>query len=150
MALIAKPLIKNKSWLVVNGDKKVGNVEVTSDGYIVKIGDYQVTCENQTAIQKIASIDFQIPQFNRNESIPYAVWPTDGNTYNDLFDVKRKIHIYTKTPESKCYYAAGYFKIKMDDGWIKTFCPKYIFLQRYSYHGPYHSEKQLDELSHSI
>lgn len=147
MALIAKPIVKNKRWLVINDDKKVGNVEICSRGYIVKIGDKELICEDEKAIQQIAKIDFQTITL-KPASVPYAEWPTDSKTFNDLFDVKRKLHIYTKEVDSKCYYAAGWFKVKMDDNWQTLFCPKYIFLQRYSYIGPFKSQKEAEELSH--
>ena len=57
-----------------------------------------------------------------------------------MLDIKRKLHLYTKTQKSKCYYAAGWFVINQNNESTLVFCPKYIFVQRYSYSGPYKTE----------
>ena len=150
MNLIAKPIVKNKLWVVTNGTQKVGNVEVTTDGYSLKLGEHELTAKSTNDISKIASIDFQNIYTSTINKLPYAIWPTTGKTYNDLFDIKRKLHVYTKDIDSKCYYAAGYFRVKMEGQWTNMFCPKYIFVQRYPYVGPFVTEAQLDEQESSI
>ena len=57
--------------------------------------------------------------------------------FNSILDIKRKLHIYTKTQKSKCYYAAGWYSIKQNTEYATIFCPKYIFIQRYPYYGPF-------------
>lgn len=138
MTLLAKPIVKNQLWVVVDEGNKVGNVEAKGSGFEVKLGNYVSHFDTTKNIEKIASIKFQRPANTKNRlSLPYAVWPTTGKTYNNMLDVKNKMHIYTKTENSKCYYAAGWFSVKLNDGWETIFCPKYIFLQRYPYSGPH-------------
>jgi hypothetical protein len=143
MSLIAKPIRKNELWVVTDGATKVGNVEANASGFQVKIGDQFSQFDSTRSIERLANIEFQRPlkpaKVNRP---PYAVWPTTGKTHNNVFDVKRRVHLYTKTSASKCYYAAGWFRIKMNDAWQTVFCPKYIFVQRYEYMGPYMSEQE--------
>jgi hypothetical protein len=63
--------------------------------------------------------------------------------------VKRKIHVYTKSPKSKCYYAAGYFNVELNGEWQTIAMPKYIFIQRYEYNGPYTTlQEALDNNPH--
>jgi hypothetical protein len=143
MTLLAKPIVKNQLWVVTDGATKVGNVQATDGGFEVKLGEVKTFFDSKDSIEKVIRISFERPVPARKKlDLPYAVWPTTGNTYNNTYDVQRKIHIYTKTPKSKCYYAAGFFKIKSGEEWETVFCPKYIFLQRYEFLGPF---KTLDE-----
>jgi hypothetical protein len=141
MILKAKPIIKNQYWVVTDGNHKIGNVEASGNGYDFRSIDGTITHFDDTkSIEKTKSIEFEKPHKKHyNAHIPFAKWPTEGKTYNNVYDVKRKLHVYTKTNKSKCYHAAGYFKIKMNDVWQVLFCPKYIFVQRYPYHGPYNT-----------
>lgn len=139
MSLIAKPIVKDQLWVVTDGTNKVGNVEYTGDGYSLKIGNRIANFESKKDIKRLVEIQFQRPVAPPRGLAPWAVWPTTGRTHNDMFDIKRKLHIYTKTKKSRCYHAAGWFRIKMGDAWQTVFCPKYIFVQRYQYTGPYMS-----------
>ena len=143
MTLIAKPIVKNQLWVITDGVKKVGNIEANSNatGYSVRIGDNVNFFSSTKNIENDIKLIFQQPEKPRaHVDIPYAHWPTDSKTYNNFYDVKRKIHVYTKTPDSKCYYVAGYFNINMNDVWETVFCPKYIFVQRYEHSGPFMAE----------
>lgn len=144
MALIAKPIVKNQLWVVTDGLRKVGNVESTVDGYSLKLGGMQRHFNSTKAIEGMVAIKFQRPQAPLKFNTPFAKWPTTGKTYNNVFDIKRRIHIYTKNRKSKCYYAAGWFRMKMGESWQTIFCPKYIFIQRYEYSGPFHTEEEAE------
>jgi len=143
--LVAKPIIKNQLWVITDGTTKVGNIEANNNqtGYNVKIGEETNFFSSTKKIERTIELTFEKPQkTKRVPDLSYARWPTDGKTYNNFYDVSRKIHVYTKTPASKCYYVAGYFCVKINDVWQTQFCPKYIFIQRYPYQGPYNSQEQ--------
>jgi hypothetical protein len=137
--LIAKPIVKNQLWVITDGTTKVGNIEANTQGYSVKIGGTTHSFSTTKSIEKNIHLVFEKPPKPKKElDLTYAHWPTDTKTtYNNFFDVQRKIHVYTKTEDSKCYYTAGYFNIKTGNDWDTVFCPKYIFIQRYPYQGPY-------------
>ena len=143
MNLIAKPIVKDQLWVVTDGQQKVGYVELKNNGYSVKIGKNESYFDSTKSIENFVAISFERyrSKIVKNKP-PYAIWPTSGKTYNNLFDVKRKLHVYTKTKKSKCYYVAGWFSVKMNEGWQTIFCPKYIFVQRYEYVGPFLSENE--------
>ena len=44
---------------------------------------------------------------------------------------------------SKSLYCAGYYIIKFRKGWVKSFCPKLITLERYQYQGPFKTETEM-------
>lgn len=143
MNLKAKPIIKNQYWVVTDGDKKVGNVVAEGSGFDVKIGNSIQHFDTTKAIEKTANIQFEKLTSKQVSDLPFAVYPTESNrVYNSVLDVKRKLHLFTKTPKSKCYHVAGWFAMKQGSEFTPILCPKYIFIQRYDYHGPFKTESE--------
>lgn len=144
MNLVAKPIIKNQYWVVTDGDKKVGNVVAEGSGFDVKIGNNIEHYNTTNAIEKIKHIEFErAKKVEKAKEPPFAIFPTDKNRiYNSVLDVKRRLHLYTTTPKSKCYFVAGWFALKQSTEFTPIFCPKYIFVQRYDYLGPFKSEEE--------
>ena len=70
-------------------------------------------------------------------------YPCSSKPYNPVYDCKNRLPIYSKTPKSTSMYAAGYYIIKFEKGWVKSFCPKVITLQRYTYRGPFTTELEM-------
>jgi len=139
--LVAKPIIKDQYWVVTDGEKKVGNVQANSAGYEVKLNGSTLQFNNTKELQKKTKISFQPVKSNKTKvEMPYPEYPTTTKTYNNIFDVKRKLHIFTKTRKSKCFHVAGWFVIDQNGQNSIIFCPKYIFIQRYAYQGPFKTE----------
>ncbi len=144
MNLKAKPIIKNQYWVVTDGNKKVGNVVAEGSEYAVKIDNKIEHYTSTKAISKKTQIEFEkIQKADKDKSPPFAVFPTSSNRiYNSVLDVKRKLHLFTKTAKSKCYHVAGWFALKQGSEFAVAFCPKYIFIQRYEYVGPFKTESE--------
>jgi hypothetical protein len=141
--LIAKPIIKDQYWVVTDGERKVGNVQANSAGYEVMLNGSTLQFNNTTDIKKKTKITFQPVKSNRIKAeIPYPEYPTPVKIHNSIFDVKRKLHIFTKQKKSKCQHVAGWFVISQNDQKQLVFCPKYIFIQRYDYLGPFKTEEE--------
>ena len=140
-ALKAKPVVKNQFWIVTNGKEKVGNVIADGSGFEVKLNGTITHYKNTTAISRQFHIEFQKNKIEKvRKEIPFSEYPTTKNVYNSVLDIKRRLHLFTKTQKSKCYYAAGWFTLNQGSESIVEFCPKYIFIQRYGYEGPFKSE----------
>ncbi len=141
--LVAKPIIKDQYWVVTDGEKKVGNVQANNAGYEVILNGSTLQFNNTADIKKKIKIAFQPMKSNKTRvEMPYPEYPTPAKTYNNIFDVKKKVHIFTKTLKSKCYHVAGWFNIDQNGHNQTVFCPKYIFIQRYPYDGPYKTEDE--------
>jgi hypothetical protein len=141
--LIAKQIVKDQFWVVTDGEKKVGNITANNSGYGVQLNGTSLQFKNTADIKKNAKIRFEpIKSNNTKISMPYPEYPTTAKTYNSMFDVKRGLHLYTKTRKSKCFHAAGYFVIEQNGVKSVQFCPKYIFIQRYPYEGPYKTQNE--------
>lgn len=147
-SLIAKPVVKNQFWIVTDGNEKVGNVIADGSGFEVKLNGSKTHYENTSAIQKQAHIEFQVLKTEKNkQDLPFSEFPTTKKVFNSILDIKRKIHLYTKTTKSKCFYAAGWYVLNQGSIPEVVFCPKYIFIQRYEYMGPF---KTVDEAKSMI
>lgn len=133
--LIAKPIVNEKFWVLTDGMNKVGNVIAGDSGFNIKINGSTSFVDSK---EHIKNIEFQRIKKGKVK-IPFDTYPTVGAIHNSVFDIRRKIHLYTKSMKSKCYHAAGWFNIKYGHSYTTELCPKYIFIQRYENNGPYHS-----------
>lgn len=151
MNLVAKPVIKNQYWVVTDGEKKVGNVIADGSGFNVKLQGNIQHYKNTSDIKRKVNIEFQTVKKQKTKSdVPFNQYPTTPKVFNSIFDIKRKVHLYTKTKKSKCYHAAGYYVMKQNGQNEVVFCPKYIFIQRYPYLGPYKTEEEAKSLINSL
>ena len=141
--LIAKPVVKDQFWIVTDGTEKVGNVIADGSGFEVKLNGSKAHFKNTNSIQKQTNIEFQTIKVDRTKKeVPFNEYPTTKKVYNSILDIKRKIHLFTKTQKSKCFHAAGWYILFQGEEPTISFCPKYIFIQRYEYLGPYKTEDE--------
>lgn len=149
--LIAKPIIKDQYWVVTDGDKKVGNVVASGNGVELVMNGINTKFDTPAALKQKYKIEFQtIKTNNTKPNLPISNFPTTSKVYNSMLDIKKKLHLYTKTPKSKCYYAAGYFAMFQNGKYEVVFCPKYIFIQRYDYYGPYKTGQEAHNVINSL
>jgi len=149
MTVFAKPVLKNKFWIVEDRGEKIATIQMVDDGTVVYVSS---TERKKYASIKLLSRDYNIvfdKEFrkNRDQKIEHELYdyPVNGKPWNGLYDVKHQFPIYTKTNKSKSYYCAGYYIIKFNNGWIKSFCPKFITLNRYEYRGPFKTKLEMQE-----
>jgi len=145
--LIAKPVVKNQFWIVTDGKEKVGNVIADGSGFEVKLNGNKTHFKNTNSIKKQTNIQFETVKVEKNKKdIPFNEYPTTKKVFNSILDIKRKVHLFTKTQKSKCFHAAGWYVLYQGDEPVVTFCPKYIFIQRYEYLGPFKTEDEAKKL----
>jgi hypothetical protein len=145
--LIAKPVVKNQFWIVTDGKEKVGNVIADGSGFEVKLNGNKTHFKNTNTIQKQTNIQFETIKIDKHKKeVPFNEYPTTKKVFNSILDIKRKIHLFTKTQKSKCFHAAGWYVLYQGDEPTVTFCPKYIFIQRYEYLGPFKTEDEAKKL----
>jgi len=137
---IAKPVVKNKFWVVEDHGTKVATIQAVEDGTFVYVHDDQrEKFSSIKLLSKQYNIVFDKPKKKTVEKTGNQIYgyPTQSKPYNELFDVGRKLPIYTKTAKSRSYFCAGYYLIKADCDWTAMYCPKLITLNRYPYQGPF-------------
>ena len=139
---IAKPIVKNKSWLIIEDGCKVGSVNAVNHQYLVKFttGQQQVV-PNADIIRKQFNVEFEKYQYCPKTSV-VSDYPTVGTVYNPVYDVIKHIPIYTQQRRSRCWYAAGYYAINYNGIWAVELCPKIIHLNRNSFYGPFKTKEE--------
>lgn len=148
MSLLAKAIVKNKCWVVEDDyHNKVGTIMTSPTGVV-----YQ---HDQTR-EHFASLKILSDRYNilvekappkKIITQPYTVYdyPCEHKPHNVLWDVKHRLPIFTKSAKSKSFFCAGYYIVKFNNGWVKSYCPKLITLNRYPYAGPYDSFEEMQE-----
>jgi hypothetical protein len=152
MTIKAKPILKNRFWVVEDEGKRIGTLSWNEDKYIFSNPKETVFLDNRKQINvKLGEkIEWGKIEDSRKKTGDLSVnrYPTSVYPYNSMYDVKRKLPLFTKSEKSKSVYCAGYFIIKFDKGWVKSFCPKLITVERYVNRGPFKTELEMrQELS---
>ena len=152
--LHAKPIIDNKFWIVEDKGNKIGTLSLADEKYMLSSStgteffDTKQQLGNRFS-KNVSWTKLDITQKGPIERIVHS-YPTSCDPYNSIFDVKRKLPLFTKSNKSKSLYCAGYYIIRFDKGWVKSFCPKLITIERYPYKGPFKTEMVMrQELSNA-
>lgn len=149
--LIAKPVVKDQYWVITDGEKKVGNVIADGNGFGVKLNGVNTHFKTVRDVHRTTQIEFQNINADKSKiETSFAQYPTTAKVFNSILDIRRKIHLYTKTQKSKCYYAAGWYVMKQSETAEVVFCPKYIFIQRYPYAGPFKTDDEAKIMINSV
>lgn len=145
--LIARTVLKDTLWIIERNGKKAASLQFSDTGYTLigtnKKGKPQrQQFKDRKSLLSLYDIEFtdvkQIKGETKNEIHGY---PCKGKPYNDLFDVKRRLPVYTKTKKSKSFYCAGYYLVKIKD-WKTEYCPKLLMLSRNDFIGPFRTKEE--------
>lgn len=150
MAINAKEILKDKFWIVEDNGVRVGTLSISEDQYMLSDTKGTKFFKNTRQLQKSFKSDINWTKLDIKETKLKEVhgFATSCEPYNSMYDVKRKLPLFTKSEKSKSLYCAGYYIIKFDKGWVKSFCPKLITVERYETRGPFKSDIEMrQELS---
>lgn len=150
--LSAKEILKDKFWIVESGGEKVGTLSINEEQqYMLSDNSGTKFFKNIKQLAKNLDVDItwtSVTTSNSNKEKSVHGYPTSCIPYNPVFDVKKKIALFTKSEKSKSLYCAGYYIIRFDKGWVKSFCPKLLTVERYENRGPFKTELEMrQELS---
>ena len=132
MSVKAKPVLQDKFWIVEEEGMRVGTLSKNDEGFVVtqkgKIEFYK--SENQ--LKKKFGKNFLVAKINNDNETKREVhgYPTRSTPYNSMYDIKNKLPLFTKSEKSKSVYCAGYYLIKFNVNWLKSYCPKLITVER--------------------
>ena len=148
--LIAKPVVKNKMWIVeAYTGTKVGNIMAVEEGGFVYLHDNQRELFSTIKLlsKKYNIVFAKAEKVKREKLDNYDVYgfPTNTQPHNEVLDVQRYLPIYTKGSKSKSFFCAGYYIIKFSSTWVRAYCPKLITLNRYEYQGPFKTQDRMVE-----
>ena len=147
--IIAKPVVKNKFWIVEQGGTKLGTIQAIDEGGVTYVHDDQrEVFPSIKILSKRYNIEFvklEKPVKEKQDTYDVYGFPTNNRPHNEVLDVQRYLPIYTKTAKSKSFYCAGYYIIKFSEAWVRAYCPKLITLNRYEYQGPFKTQERMIE-----
>jgi len=153
--LHAKPIIDNKFWIVEKDGEKFATLRKEEDNRFVlsnKLG-IQIYKNKKDVLNQFGKDFFVakiIKEASDNQPNEVHNFPSSCSPHNSMYDIKRKLPLFTKSADSKSLYCAGYYVIKFDKGWVKSFCPKLITLQRYPYQGPFKTEIEMKQVLSNV
>lgn len=151
MTLKAKPVLKDRFWIVENDDERIGTLSYNDERYMFSSTGETCFFDNARQMKKKFGVDIiwtdlsQADATQTNENYIVHGFPASVMPYNTMYDVKRKLPLFTKSNKSKSAYCAGYYIIRFEKGWVKSFCPKLITIERYESKGPFKTELEMRE-----
>jgi hypothetical protein len=149
MTLLIKNVLEDQLWIIVDGGKKFGSIQTTEDGVLL--------VKNDMSKEKFPSFNVLTDKYNLvfdekndktmadDETFNVHGFPCETRPYNAVYDLSKKLPIFTKREKSTSYYSAGYFIIKFAHGWVRSYCPKLITIQRYEFRGPFKNKIEMSE-----
>lgn len=150
MNLLAKNILPEKFWIIEDVEKtKLGTIQVDKtrvkviiNGDHYEYSDFDAALQTHDIYPSNEPIEEKIEpknEFNVNG------YPTKDQPFNEVYDAKLGLPMYTKTEKSKCFYSAGYYIIRFDFAWAQAYCPKVITLKRNEFRGPYRTQMEMKE-----
>ena len=156
MALIqAKPIIDNKCWIVEINGVRVATLRKNEENKFILSNEEGITIFNtKKNLTEQFGNDFFVAKIIKeaDNSNPKEVHGFASSTipHNAMYDIQKKLPLFTKSKDSKSLYCAGYYTIRFEKGWVKSFCPKLITLQRYEYRGPFKTELEMKQVLSNV
>ena len=144
----AKPIVDGKFWIVEQDGNKIATLHKKDNNkFVLSSTNGEVMFNKKQDLTKqfgdgffLNSAKVKVTAADPHECHGY---PTSCKPYNAMYDVRRKLPLFTKSNASKSLYCAGFYVIKFDKGWVKSFCPKLITIERYPNKGPFKSELEM-------
>jgi len=146
--IYAKPIVDGKFWIVEQDGSKIATLHKKDNNkFVLSSTSGEVMFNKKQDLTKKFGEGF----FLANPKVKVTVAETDechGFTtsvkpFNTMYDVRRRLPLFTKSNASKSLYCAGYYTIQFNKGWVKSFCPKLITLERNTYKGPFKTEFEM-------
>jgi hypothetical protein len=152
---IAKVLIPNKSWLLENDGEKVATLSKEKKGYSILCKGQEIKVHDLKEIKDRFDITISEEVLKKEKQSKDATkdiygYPVNGRAFGPLWNVQKRLPIYAKSSKSKSLYCAGYYVIRFRKGWVKSFCPKLITLERYPFQGPFKTELEMRTVLNTV
>jgi hypothetical protein len=153
MSVISKILVPNKEWILKTDHSKIGTIAKAKKGYNFYRKGFQSFLKDEQEIQQEFGVELSHSNLKfKMDPAVYAIYdyPCSSKPYESVYNLKKKLPLFAKSSKSKSQYCAGYYIIKFRKGWVNSFCPKLITLERYPYHGPYKTEQEMRSMLNNI
>jgi hypothetical protein len=149
MSITARTILKDKFWIMEDEGVRIGTLSIDDDKFMFSSSKGTTYFDSERALKNTFGNKFHISQHEPvNETVidkEVYGYPTSCTPHNPLLDVQRKLPLFTKSEKSKSLYCAGYYIIHFDKGWVKSFCPKLITVERYETQGPFKTNLEMKQ-----
>lgn len=147
----AKPIVDGKFWIVEQNGEKIGTLHKKENNRFMLSGpDGASFFGKKEELLKAFGKDFFGTKIkttiSSQEVRDVHGYPTSCQPYNPMYNVQKRLPLFTKSEDSKSLYCAGYYIIRFDKGWVKSFCPKLITIERYENRGPFKTEIEMKQV----
>ena len=149
MNAVTKTLVPNKSWIVEDEGVKIGTLNKEKKGFTFYRKGTKIDVKDMNEIKNkfgVAQLEQTLKKVKvkaTEQDLSVYDYPCASRPHNPVYNIVKKLPIYAKSSKSKSLYCAGYYVIKFRKGWVKSFCPKLITLERYTYQGPFKTEIEM-------
>ena len=130
--LLAKQIDEN-NWVLFEHRRKVGNIVAQSKNSLLVSKNQQ-----RFVIQNFSDLGITEEKIKKSEVENPFDYPINvQKIFNNQFDIKRKLPIFTTKEKSQCFYCAGWYLVMYPAGAKWVLCPKLLTLLRYEFDGPH-------------
>ena len=146
MTFKATPILQDKFWIVEQSGEKIGTLSKNDEGFVVNSQGKVNLYKNENQLKRTFGKNFLVANIKNttdDQTKDVHGYPTRTVPFNSMFDIQRKLPLFTKSEKSKSVYCAGYYLVKFNVNWLKSFCPKLITIERNEYLGPYKTELEM-------
>lgn len=149
MNTVTKNVIPNKEWLIKFDNKKIGSITKSNKHYLFLRKGKSTEIEDIEYLR--VTLNLKLESYNNTNNTAasgYFIYdyPCRTKPYGPVYNIKKKLPIYLKSENSKSQFCAGYYVIKFNKGWVKSFCPKLLTLDRHEFKGPFKDEEEVKAL----
>jgi hypothetical protein len=147
MKLQARSIVDDKFWIIERNGEKVGTLRHGNE-FILTMDKKNYRYSSLSTVKEKLGIEFNksiAKVESASEQFEVHGYPCKNKPYNDIYDLKRKLPIYTKQEKSTSFFCAGYYIINFDLGWRPAFCPKLITIAKNEYLGPFKTKLEMKE-----
>lgn len=142
MSIKAKTILKNRYWIIEDENKRLGTLTFDNEKYIFSNKNETCFFDNEKDLKQKFGGSFLWKEndtviVEKNEIYDINGYPTGVKPHKCIYDIKKKLSLFSKSEKSDSLYCAGYFILKFPKGWTKAFCPKLVTIENYGYRGPF-------------
>lgn len=143
--IIAKPVIKEKFWILEREGARVGMMNFRDGDYVVSMRTANVSKEiiirGEEGL-KTQNIQFASRDMTHGGQMTVMGFPTDQEDVFNVIEIDG-YPCFTKKSASKSVHAAGWYGVKFKNGWVQSFCPRLSTVQGYESVGPFKNQTDL-------
>jgi len=150
MDIHAKPIVDGVLWIVEQGGVRVGTLHKKENNhYMFSTKHGEMFFNRRSDLVKQFGKEFFLKDIDTTvskvENYDCHGYPTKWKPHKSMYNIRKRLPLFTKSDQSKSLFCAGYYVIKFPKNWVRTFCPKLITIERYPYSGPFKTEEEAKE-----